>query len=136
MDDAVRELVFGWLTKAMHDLASARILGSGNDPVLDTAIYHCHQAAEKALKGFLLCHGEPFGKTHDLEVLATLAARIDAGYSRWQEVAIALTPYATQYRYPGVADPDIAEFTRAFDHATAFCEFVFSRLPDIKLNSG
>jgi len=40
--------------------------------------------------------------------------------------------YATQYRYPGVADPDIAEFKRAFDHAAAFCEFVFSRLPDIK----
>ena len=60
MDDAVRELVFGWLTKARHDLASARLLGSGSSPVLDTAIYHCQQAAEKALKGFLLYHGEPF----------------------------------------------------------------------------
>ena len=41
MDEAVRELVLGWLTKAKHDLASARILGSGSSPVLDTAIYHC-----------------------------------------------------------------------------------------------
>ena len=136
MDEAVRELVLGWLTKARHDLASARILGSGSSPVLDTAIYHCQQAAEKALKGFLLYHGEPFGKTHDLEVLVKLAAQIDAGFSSWQEVAIALTPYATQYRYPGVADPDFSEFKRAFDHATAFCGFVFSRLPDIKLISG
>ena len=136
MDDAVRELVSGWLTKARHDLASARILGSGSSPVLDTAIYHCQQAAEKALKGFLLYHGEPFGKTHDLEVLVKLAAQIDACFSSWQEVAIALTPYATQYRYPGVADPDSSEFKRALDHATAFCGFVFSRLPDIKLISG
>ena len=136
MDEAVRELVLGWLTKAKHDLASARLLGSGSSPVLDTAIYHCQQAAEKALKAFLLYHGEPFGKTHDLEVLVKLAAQIDAGFSSWQDVAIALTPYATQYRYPGVADPDIAEFKRAFDHATVFCEFVFSRLPDIKLTSG
>ena len=95
MDEAARELVLGWMTKARHDLASARILGYGGDPVLDNAIYHCQQAAEKAVKGFLLCHGQSFGKTHDLEVLVALAISIDAGFSRYQEAAIALTPYAT-----------------------------------------
>jgi HEPN domain-containing protein len=30
------------------------------------AVFHCQQAAEKALKGFLAWHDTPFRKTHDL----------------------------------------------------------------------
>ena len=53
MDEAKRDLVRAWLTLAQHDLASARKLSTDPDPYLDTAIYHCQQAAEKAVKGFL-----------------------------------------------------------------------------------
>jgi len=49
MDEAKCELVRNWLRKAQRDLASARKLASGNDPLLDTAIYHCQQAGEKAV---------------------------------------------------------------------------------------
>lgn len=41
MEEVVREIVLGWLTKARHDLASASILGSASSPVLDTVVYHC-----------------------------------------------------------------------------------------------
>ena len=44
MDDAKRDLVRGWLLRALHDLASARKLAAGADPLLDTAIYHCQQS--------------------------------------------------------------------------------------------
>jgi hypothetical protein len=47
MDDALHELTRAWLVKAQHDLATARKLSLGPDPLLDTAIYHCQQAAEK-----------------------------------------------------------------------------------------
>ena len=53
MNEAKRQLVQSWLTKAQHDLASARVLAASAEPLLDTAIYHCQQAAEKAVKGFL-----------------------------------------------------------------------------------
>jgi hypothetical protein len=49
MTDAKTQLVQSWLTKAQHDLASARVLSTTNPPILDTAIYHCQQAAEKAV---------------------------------------------------------------------------------------
>lgn len=49
MDDPKIELVQSWLTKARNDLGSARRLASDPDPYLDIAIYHCQQAAEKAL---------------------------------------------------------------------------------------
>ena len=53
MDDAKNDLVRQWLLKADHDLAAAEKLSGGDEPLLDTAIYHCQQAAEKALKGFM-----------------------------------------------------------------------------------
>jgi HEPN domain-containing protein len=56
MDEAKRELVQSWLTKAQHDLAAARKLSDEPDSYLDTAIYHCQQAAEKVIKGFLVFH--------------------------------------------------------------------------------
>lgn len=68
MDEAARELVRNWLTRASHDLQAARTLAAGKEPLLDTAIYHCQQAAEKAVKGWLQSQDNPFPKTHDIEV--------------------------------------------------------------------
>ena len=48
-----------WLVKALHDLATARKAASPPDPYLDTAIYHCQQAGEKTVKGFLAFHDQP-----------------------------------------------------------------------------
>ena len=38
-------------------------------PLPREALYHCQQAAEKALKGFLAFHDHPFRRTHDLREL-------------------------------------------------------------------
>jgi hypothetical protein len=38
------------LIKAQHDLQAARALANQTSPLLDVAIYHCQQAAEKAIK--------------------------------------------------------------------------------------
>jgi HEPN domain-containing protein len=59
MDDAKREMVQAWLLKARHDLLSARKLSEEPDPILDTAVYHCQRAAEKALKALLIYYDQP-----------------------------------------------------------------------------
>jgi HEPN domain-containing protein len=69
MDESTRELVRDWLTRASHDLRSSRALASLDDPLLDTAIYHCQQAAEKSVKAWLQSNDDPFPKTHDIEDL-------------------------------------------------------------------
>lgn len=69
MNEIKRELVKAWLIKATHDLAAAEKLGQDPDSCLDVAIYHCQQAVEKALKGFLAFYDEDFSKTHDLRAL-------------------------------------------------------------------
>ena len=131
MDDAKRELVQGWLIKSQHDLATARKLSSDPDPYLDTAIYHCQQAAEKAIKGFLVCHDQRFERTHDLRFLVSLAAPFEAGFSSLLDMAERLTPYATAYRYPDdVLEPDRQEFEAALKAADELCTFVLSVLPE------
>ena len=131
MDEATREVVRGWLTKAAHDLASARKLAADPDPYLDTAIYHCQQAAEKAVKAWLTFQGIRFARTHDVRELIAQCAETDPRFTAWLEAGQMLTPYATAYRYPDEQlMPDRAEFDEALAHAEKFCDFVRSVLPN------
>lgn len=75
------ELTRSWLVKAKRDLLSAGELADAKMPLLDTAAYHCQQAAEKAIKGFLLFHDIRFEKTHDIEVLLTQASEVDSSFT-------------------------------------------------------
>ena len=70
--------VAAWLQKASHDLETAQRALHGGNPITDTAAYHCHQAAEKALKAYLASRFEPLVKTHDLMDLLTRCANADA----------------------------------------------------------
>jgi len=131
MRDPASELVEAWLTKARHDLRSAVRLSEGEEIYLDVAIYHCQQAAEKAVKAFLVSRNEDFGKTHDLEALVTLAAKQELRFESWVDIADSLTPYATAYRYPSaVAEPDEEEFKEALTAARSVLDFVSSVLSE------
>jgi len=128
--NAKLELVRNWLIKARRDLAAARKLATDPDPYLDVAVYHCQQAAEKTVKGFLVFHDQPFEKTHDVEVLVSLAQRYDARFSTWIEAAVRLTPYSTEFRYPsGLLEPTPDEFEQALEAANGLYAFVLPLLP-------
>jgi HEPN domain-containing protein len=130
MDEARRRLVQGWLIKAQHDLATARKLAEGSSPLLDTAIYHCQQAAEKVVKGFLACHDQTVVKTHDVRFLVNQALTLEPGFEEWLEAAECVTPYATAYRYPDeVLEPERGEFETARDAAAGLVSFVLCLLP-------
>jgi HEPN domain-containing protein len=132
MDEAARELVRDWLTRADHDLRSARALASLADPLLDTAIYHCQQAAEKSMKAWLQGQDEPFPKTHDVADLVKRSAESNPEFAKLDKAAAVLTPYASAFRYPGGADepmPTREEFDEALKYAQAIYDFVVSRLP-------
>jgi HEPN domain-containing protein len=128
--DAKRSLVHNWLMKSRRDLLSARKLARGVQPYLDTAIFHCQQSMEKAVKGWLVYHDLPFGKTHDLRLLVTQASEIDSKFADWFDVAVQVSPYATAYRYPGeLLEPTEDEYKQAFKTASGFYEFICSNLP-------
>src|SRR5882672_9266014 len=89
-----------WMVKAWRDLESARRVAAGQPPFFDVAVYHCQQAAEKAVKAFLVHKGKPYERTHDIEVLVDLAGEIEPAFSELADPADALTPYASRFRYP------------------------------------
>jgi HEPN domain-containing protein len=111
MDEAERELIRSWLTKASHDLVAARLLAAGPAAVLGVAVYHCQQAAEKALNGFLVYHDQRAERTNDVGLLLERASQIEPSLSILTDAAERLTPYATAYRYPEIADqPEREDF--------------------------
>ena len=132
MADAPAPEAKAWMVKAWRDLETARRAAEGEPPFYDVAVYHCQQAAEKAVKAFLVHHGKPYEKTHDIEVLTDLASVVDSTFSKLADAADALTPYATRFRYPNstfAVEPQPAEYHEALQHAQAIYDFVLNRLP-------
>jgi HEPN domain-containing protein len=130
MDEPKRVLIRSWLRKASDDLALARFVAHQDRPFLDAALYHCQQAAEKALKGFLVFRDQHAAKTHNLVVLLEKAAETGPGFLMWTGAAERLTPYATDYRYPGpIEDPDPEQVDEALDDAASIYNQALTYLP-------
>ena len=87
MAEESARLIRLWLRKARHDIETARRAVNHAEPITDTAVYHCQQAAEKTLKAVLIHYGEPVFKTHDLVALLTKCANSDQTFTQWIEVA-------------------------------------------------
>ena len=124
-----------WLLRARSDLRLARIAAAAAHPPLDAAIYHCQQAAEKAVKAFLHDREASVQWTHDVARLAREASTFEPGFGNFAADAQLLGPLITAYRYPDEADweplpePTRAEFDSALDAAQRIYDFVLSILP-------
>jgi HEPN domain-containing protein len=95
-----RDLVVQWIKSADSDFAAANRLLSGKDPLVEGAVFHAQQAAEKLLKAALVWHQVEFPKTHDIDRLTDLLETVDAGLAGVVGEASPLTPYAVEARYP------------------------------------
>jgi HEPN domain-containing protein len=131
MDEGQRYEVCQWLIKSQRDLGSARLLINDEEPYLDVGVYHCQQAAEKALKAYLVYQNIMFEKTHNLVLLLERCTLSESGFEQWKQTAQVLTPYATEFRYPGeLVEPEREEARQALEMAAALVEFVRSVLPN------
>jgi len=122
--------VRGWLAKAKDDLRGAEIDLAASPPLSGDALFHCQQAVEKSLKGFLTMHDRPFRKTHDLDELAAECERLDGSLAGVLDQARDLTPFAWRFRYPGDDEPPpAADIVEALALAREVVEEVLLRLP-------
>ena len=93
-----------WFEKGSHDIDEARLsLKAGG--WTDIICFHCQQAAEKYLKGFLIANGINVGKVkkmqiHDLTKLWSECHQLDRGFASVEEECIVLNPYYIESRYP------------------------------------
>lgn len=119
-----------WFHKAANDVRGAEIDLAASPPLLEDALFHCQQAAEKAMKGFLSAHDQPFKKTHDLDELGRACETLDPSLTSLLSSARDLTVFAWEYRYPGSSDvPSETETHQALATARSVYEVLLARLP-------
>lgn len=109
MNPETRAEAAAWLAKARIDLRAARADPNTSPPITSDALFHCQQAVEKALKGFLAAKDRPLQKTHDLESLGQLVLSIAPSVRDVVPVTYSLSIYASEFRYPGeLPEPDLS----------------------------
>ncbi len=126
------ELVRDWLAKASSDLRVARREAAASDPATDAACFHCQQAAEKALKAWLLWHGLAAPYTHNLATLVDACAALDARMRELDPVSD-LTPYAVEVRY---GDRPVWPTPDELGEALALAELTMARVADSLAEAG
>ena len=119
-----------WLIYAISDLAAANNL-AGDRKQYRNVVYHCQQAAEKALKGYLMHNNIKFDRTHDLIVLISDCALLDISFNSARLInhCINLNPFSVSIRYPGsVIKADRNAVRKSLNSAARILEFVCAKL--------
>jgi len=120
----------GWLVRASSDVRAAEHELRATPPLLDDIVFHCQQAAEKSLKGFLTWHDRPFRKTHSIEELGEQCLQADPTLKVLIDRAAPLTEYAWKFRYPGEPEePSSQEAEEALATAREVYAAIVARLP-------
>jgi len=92
-----------WLARAKSSLAISK--SKSDDSIFyEDLCFQAQQAAEKAIKGFLIFHNVEPEKTHNLVLLIKELSKHTDIPEEINEVAT-LTDYAVQTRYPGDYTP-------------------------------
>jgi len=92
-----------WIEKAKNDLLNADNNLAAEQIPYDTVCFHCQQAAEKLLKGFLVAHSREYPITHNLFVILEDILEYDHSADSLRQSLAILNPYSVEIRYPGDA---------------------------------
>ena len=75
-----------WVNKAKSDLLNADNNLAAQQVPYDTVCFHCQQAAEKLLKGFLVAHGIEYPITHNLFAILEKVLECDSSAESLREI--------------------------------------------------
>jgi len=116
-----------WLKIVDQDLKSAKALLKVE--LFSTANYHCQQAAEKALKAYLVFKNYKTIKTHDLVKLIVKCSQFDRTFEKLYDDAEHLNPFATKFRYPTEFDlPDFQDTKKSIQRIQKIVNFVLKKI--------
>ena len=114
-----------WLEFAQDDLLAAKRLFNDYHPkMLEASCYHCQQAAEKALKAYLVLQEYEFPYVHDCRKLCLHCADYDGAFVEYVDDCADLSPYATRARYPQedeMDEPEVKTALRKAERIVSFC---------------
>jgi HEPN domain-containing protein len=124
-----------WMERAQNQLRIAEALMPSADDFASGICFHCQQAAEIALKAFLLFRGVRLDYTHSLQSLAAQCVREDPDFDSCTEAAAVLTAYYIDTRYATEGngfffqDREPAEARAASEHANQIVSLAQSKIP-------
>lgn len=113
-----------WLDHARDDLRVARYLMDAQPAPCEIICFHCQQAVEKALKGYLIFHDQEAPRTHDTELLCQMCGRLGDPFTLYEQGCVSLAKYAVAARYPNDMEIDLSETQTAINDAAAILEYV------------
>ena len=126
-DEELTAKVDEWLKYAKRDLDSAEFL-CGMKPVpVEIICFHCQQAAEKALKAFIVSKGREPKKTHDLVDLQNSCNEYD-DFNSLTVDCVTLRNFGVQSRYPFALQIEEADMKVALEMAEKIFDFVLQKL--------
>ena len=99
-----------WFARATEDLNRAQL--TGNDPQWCAEL--CRNAAENALKGWLIARGWKLPRTRTLAELNDAASEHGLDLSAFAADLATLEPFNSESRYPGNETPDLSEAEAAY----------------------
>lgn len=122
-----------WLDKAEDDINASRILkncGGDNEVIA----FHCQQAIEKALKGYLLYKKSRHFDGHNLTFLCKQAIMCDEAFRQWYDESIALNRYYIETRYPADIPLEITNerIDAVYNMATQMFIFIEKEMEEAK----
>lgn len=117
-----------WFQYAQNDLEAATILSNQSKPKFEIVCYHCHQCAEKMLKGYLAFKGSRLLKIHDLVVLCEYCSAYDSDFEKIITHCSDLTIFSSEVRYPNVLDIDDFHMLKAMRDADIIRELILRKL--------
>ena len=98
------------MLRAKEDLDAAALVLIAATPLVRTALFHCQQAVEKAMKAFLTWHDASFREIHNLEELGESCISLDSTLASAVTRVTPLTKYVVRFRYPGAPyEPSVEE---------------------------
>jgi uncharacterized protein len=100
------EAVERWLAVAINDRKTVAACMTADPPLRGSAAFHCQQAIEKLLKGFLTLAGKRSRKTHSLSQLGAAAT---ASFPEITDLVSAVenwSSWVADFRYPGDPHPE------------------------------
>lgn len=118
-----------WLQIARKDHRRCVNMLDDSDP--EAAGFFLQQALEKYLKAFLLFHGWPLKRIHDLEVLLNDALAYDSSLEEFRPLCQRVSGYYMLERYPltmqaGIEEADVQQSLREAERLIAKLEMQFS----------
>ncbi len=126
LEDFVRE----WTVKGDNDLASATFLMNMRPVPLEIVGFHCQQAVEKYLKGYLVLKGVEPEKTHDLGLLLNRCIIFNSTFSELAETCALLSDYAVKARYPSSMSLDNDHISRTLTLAQSAVQSIAARIAE------